>query len=371
MKTILFGDHLSPHVHRWSKYLEDAQVEVITVGYGETEANDRYAYTRLVDRSARIATKLGKFASFIADLALIRRERPDFISVHFLTLRYAILILLAGVPAVLTCWGSDILVDLPASRGIARAVRRAALRRARRITCDSADVARVIDGEVPGAGGKTRIVFWGIDTARFDFAEPGNDAGAEARRRLGIPADATVLLSNRLAAPNYRIRDIVEQFAARVAEPSTHFIVRIQSGAPAAYADECRKASLGDPRIHWHEGPLPDSGMADLYHASDAVLHFPISDATPVSMLEALACGCAVIASDERESYRALEADYRILRIPLQDLDDAAVRDALDLRNQHARANAAAIGRIHSRAATVETLRRIAEDLSGVEGENP
>ena len=363
MKTILFGDHLSPHVHRWSKYLEDAQIEVITVGYGETAANDRYGYVRLVDRSSRIATKWSKFAAFIADLALIRAEKPDFISVHFLTFRFAMLILLAGVPAALTCWGSDILVDLPGSRGIARAVRRAAIRSARRITCDSADVARVIEGEVPGAGGKTRIVFWGIDTARFDIAEPGNDTGAEVRRRFGIPADAVVLLSNRLAAPNYRIRDIVLQFGDRVKSPSTHLIVRIQPGAPAAYVQDCLSASAGNPRIHWHEGPLPDSGMSALYHASDAVLHFPISDATPVSMLEALACGCAVIASEERESYRALEADYHILRIQLRDLDDAAVRDALHLRDQHARANAAAIGRIHSRAATVEALRIMTLDI--------
>ena len=72
-----------------------------------------------------IGSSWGKLRSFLADLFLIRRENPDFVCVHFLTARYASLMLLLSRPCILTCWGSDILVDLPASRSLGLALRRA------------------------------------------------------------------------------------------------------------------------------------------------------------------------------------------------------------------------------------------------------
>ncbi|HWP68339.1 MAG TPA: glycosyltransferase, partial [Rectinemataceae bacterium] len=208
MKAVLFGDHSSPHLHRWVEFLEAAGVEVVTVGYGEGHSPDNYAYRRLISRSAMVGSPWGKFRSFIADLFFIRKENPDFACFHFLTARYAALMLLLQRPTMLTCWGSDILVDLPASRGLGFALRRAALAKAACITCDSEEVARAIAFAAPAAAGKTHIVFWGVDTGLFLFPGPERSAGRAIREEVGVPANAVLLLSNRLAASNYRIKEI-------------------------------------------------------------------------------------------------------------------------------------------------------------------
>jgi len=363
VKTVLFGDHSSPHVHRWVEFLEAAGTEVVVIGYGEGQAPDNYAYRRLISRSAMVGSSWGKFRSFIADLFLIRKENPDFVCVHFLTARYALLTLLLFRPCILTCWGSDILVDLPASRGLGFALRRAALARAARITCDSDEVFRAIASASPAAAGKTQLIFWGIDTRFFRPPEPERRAGLVLREALGIPADAALLLSNRLAAPNYRIKEIIERFVAGVRDEGTHLLVRLQPGADHGYVRSCKAVGAGNERIHYLERPLADAEMPALYAACDMVLHFPRSDATPVSMLEALASGCAVLCSDSMDAYRVLADDYRITRLPLESLDDAAVGAALALRSRYAAPNARAVRRLHSREKTVGELRSMIEGL--------
>lgn len=363
MKTVLFGDHSSPHVHRWVEFLEAAGVEVVTVGYGERHSPDNYAYRKLIDRSVMVGSPLGKLFSFLADLFLMRKENPDFACVHFLTARYAALILLLHKPAILTCWGSDILVDLPASRGLGFALRRAALAKAARITCDSDEVLRAIASASPPAAEKTKIIFWGIDTGLFCPPETERRAGLAVREELGIPANAVLLLSNRLAASNYRIKEIIERFDAGVRDKNTHLLVRLQPGADRSYVQDCKAIVAGNERVHCLERPLADAEMPALYAACDIVLHFPRSDATPVSMLEALASGCAVVCSDALDAYRTLASDYHILRLTLEKLNDTAVGTALDLRSRYGAANAETIGRLHSREKTVAELRSMIEAL--------
>ncbi|MCE1195423.1 glycosyltransferase [bacterium] len=363
MKTVLFGDHGSPHVFRWVNFLEAAGTEVVTVGYGEGRSPDNYAYRRLISRSAMIGSPWGKLRSFLADIFLIRKENPDFVCVHFLTARYAALMLLLSRPCILTCWGSDILVDLPASRGLGLALRRAALARAARITCDSDEVLRAIASASPAAAGKTQLIFWGIDTGFFRPPEPERRAGLALREALGIPADAVLLLSNRLAAPNYRIKEIIERFVAEVRDEDTHLLVRLQPGADRGYVRGCKAVGAGNERIQYLERPLADAEMPALYAACDIVLHFPRSDATPVSMLEALASGCAVLCSDVQDAYRVLADDYHITRLPLESLDDAAVGAALALRSGYAASNAGTVRRLHSREKTVGELRSMIEGL--------
>ena len=364
MKTVLFGDHSSPHVHRWVEFLEAAGTEVVVIGYGEGQAPDNYAYRRLISRSAMVGSSWGKFRSFIADLFLIRKENPDFVCVHFLTARYALLMLLLFRPCVLTCWGSDILVDMPASRGLGFALRRAALARTVRITCDSDEVFRAIASVAPVAAEKTEIIFWGVDTGHFLSPGPGRGAGRAIREELGLSSNAVLLLSNRLAAPNYRIKEIMERFDAGVRDGNTHLLVRLQPGADRGYVQDCEAIAAGNGRIHCFERPLADAEMPALYAACDIVLHFPSSDATPVSMLEALASGCAVICSDALDAYRTLANDYHILRLGLGKLDDAAVGAALYLRSRYGTTNTETIGRLHSRERTVDELRSMIEALA-------
>lgn len=359
-RVLLFGDHTSPHVHKWAAFLEDAGAAVDVVGYGESESLDRYTYSSLIDRKAMGRGALSALANLGSDLALLFSRRYDAACFHFLTRKYALYILLSPIPTILTCWGSDIFVDLPKAKGIDRSIRLRALRRASRITCDSVALREAITEVCPEAATRTEIVYWGIDTGLF---RPDPADGA-IRKELGIPAGAPVLLSNRLASPHYRVRELIEQFVRSVRDEASYLVVRLQPNCPRDYAEDCRRAAASCERVRFLERPIADSELPSVYRCADLALHFPKTDATPVSMLEALACGCGILCSDELASYALLEAGLELTRLPLAALDDAAIQLAKEGGRERTQRNLAAIEATYSRAATVSRLRDILDDLA-------
>jgi glycosyltransferase involved in cell wall biosynthesis len=359
-RVLLFGDHRSPHVHKWAAFLEDAGAAVDVVGYGESKSLDSYSYPSLIDRKAMDRGALSALANLGADLALLFSRRYDAACFHFLTRKYALYILFSPIPTVLTCWGSDIFVDLPKAKGLDRHIRLRALREASRITCDSEALREAISEACPEAAARTEIVYWGVDTSHF---RPDPEDGT-IRKELGIPEGATVLLSNRLASPHYRGKEIVEQFVRSVRDEGSYLVVRLQPNCSRDYAEDCRRAAASCERIRFLERPIADSELPSVYRCADFALHFPRTDATPVSMLEALACGCDILCSDELASYALLEDELKLVRLPLAALDDEALRQAAVGRRERAQRNIAAIEATYSRAATVSRLRTIADSLS-------
>ena len=111
-----------------------------------------------------------------------------------------------------------------------------------------------------------------------------------------------MLLSIRQCHPLYNIDIIIRAFTrVREAIPNGRLVVKLVSqDANDPYLAEMRaladQLALGDavvyvPQVAYAEIP-------DLYRATDVVLSVPSSDGLPVSVLEAMACGTPVIASD-------------------------------------------------------------------------
>jgi glycosyltransferase involved in cell wall biosynthesis len=79
------------------------------------------------------------------------------------------------------------------------------------------------------------------------------------------------------------------QFVIRTYAYDTGLLARFQS-----IIEEHRAAHA----VHY-VGPLPgDRAIADLYRLADVAVSVPSSDGTPISVLEALACGLPVVLSD-------------------------------------------------------------------------
>jgi glycosyltransferase involved in cell wall biosynthesis len=96
--------------------------------------------------------------------------------------------------------------------------------------------------------------------------------------------------------PYYNI-DVIIAAAARVAaaRPQTRIIFSGYEGDQGPFVDRARAAGLGDT-AHF-VGRIPHDRFADYLAASDIFITVPSVDATAVSLLEAMACGCAVVAS--------------------------------------------------------------------------
>jgi glycosyltransferase involved in cell wall biosynthesis len=140
-----------------------------------------------------------------------------------------------------------------------------------------------------------RLVHTGVDTARF---KPDPVLRRESRAALGIPGDADVLL---MAAAVNRQKGIalgVETFRRLAgARPGLHLIV-VGDGPERRRLEAIARAGATGARVRF-PGVAPDSAMAR-YHAAADVLLYPTfrAEGVPRAILEAMASGLAVVATD-------------------------------------------------------------------------
>lgn len=224
---------------------------------------------------------------------IVRRLQPDVLHAHYLT-RYGWLAAAIGFhPLVLTAWGTDAYVDPRRSR-LTRMLTSLTLRRADIVTADAADLLeRVV---ALGARAKrTHVVQWGVDT---DMFRPDVDT-APLRTRLGLDG-RPVILSTRSLSPNYNQSTILRALPAIMsAVPDAALLIKYSQHDPAYLAELQRlSASLGIESAVQFIGASTYQDLAAYYALADIFVSVASSDSTPVSLLEAMACGAAPVVSN-------------------------------------------------------------------------
>ncbi|WP_432523837.1 D-inositol-3-phosphate glycosyltransferase [Kineococcus sp. SYSU DK006] len=157
------------------------------------------------------------------------------------------------------------------------------------------------------------VDLYGADPAKVAVVAPGVDLGvfrpepgrAAARRRLGLPADAEVLLFvgriQPLKAPDLLVRATAELLRA---QPQRRARLRVivlggPSGSgtahPEALADLVEDLGLGD--VVRLAPPVARAELADHYRAADVVTVPSHNESFGLVALEAQACGTPVVAA--------------------------------------------------------------------------
>ena len=133
---------------------------------------------------------------------------------------------------------------------------------------------------------------WGIDTDSFT---PGPSAFAQELGIVGRP----VVFSVRNFSPLYNLETVVDAFAiARQQVPSAFLLMKSYAPEPEyARMIRSRIAALGLERDCHIVEAIDYARMPDLYRAATVTVSVPHSDATPMSMLEAMACGSLPVFS--------------------------------------------------------------------------
>jgi len=156
------------------------------------------------------------------------------------------------------------------------------------------------------------IDLYGADPWRVETVSPGVDLSvfrpgpaAAARRRLGLPADATVLVFAGRIQP-LKGPDIVLRAAAELLRAHPYLADRLvvvivggpsgsEVGAPGRL--DVLAARLGISDFVRLEPPCPQRELADWYRAATAVLVPSHSESFGLVALEAQACGTPVVAA--------------------------------------------------------------------------
>lgn len=337
-RILFFADASNIHTRRWVQAMAERQFECYVV----TRRPGTIAGAKEVIALHEGDSALGWFRAIPQVRALARRIRPHWVHGHYVT-SYGLWAAACGypVPKVLTAWGSDILVT-PREPGLRGSFMSGlvgwSLRQAQLVTADSADVIEAIRGY--GVRAPCHEVLWGADTDRFRPARAAK-AGFE-------------VVSLRNWEPNYNIDTILRAFARlRRERPEANAVLTLLGGGPLdrELHSLAIQLELGDDALRL-VGRTDDTGMVEALQRASVSVSVPSSDATSVAMLESMACGVAVVASDLPANRPWVDAAWRV-----PPRDDAALARAL-IRLCDDRAQARALGEHNRRLVEQKGSRR-------------
>jgi glycosyltransferase involved in cell wall biosynthesis len=310
MRVALSADGRSPHTQRWANAVADRGHEVAVVWASQDfsdadltryrESISHHAYVRATTRRRPWMLPFAPLTAY----RLARALNPDLVHGLFLSGYGWTAHALRVRPLVLSALGSDVLdLERGSARsfppgaatayGVWRTLR--AVAAADVVFADSAAIADAVDRYVPGT--ETRIIRFG---AKIGSATPA--ARSEWRRRLGVDEDDFVALSSRLVRPNYNIDTVIEAFAEiRDRLPGSILVLKEHTRfSDVEYRRYCFELidELGIRDAVRTVGELDGEELLALYAAADVYLSVPSRDGTAVSVLEAMAAGVAIVATE-------------------------------------------------------------------------
>jgi glycosyltransferase involved in cell wall biosynthesis len=288
----LLGDATSPHIQRWAREMQNRgwRVSLVTARPTPIKGVDQHVL-RPVRRSVQWLLRAGAARRAIAALA------PDIVHAHYTT-SYGYLGARAGRhPLVMTAWGSDLLVT-PHTSPWMRWLTGWALRRADLITGDSQSLVDAAQGFRPAA--PVHCIHWGVELARF--------APVPWRDKPGFE-----IVSLRSWEPNYNVPTIIDAVAQLHAHrPDLPVHLHLLGGGSMEDVLRAQVAARGlQDRVSFH-GRQDDAGMARVLARCKVSVSVPTQDATSVSVLESMACGLAVVATQLQANAQWLEPHWLV-----------------------------------------------------------
>ena len=192
---------------------------------------------------------------------------------------------LLGVPAVVKLHGSD--MNVVARMSGPRRRLASALPRAARVVAVSRSLARRA-AELGVAGDRIDVVRNGVDTSVFHLRDR-----ARERERLGLARDARILVYVGRIEREKGVLDLLDAFE-RVRLPDARLLM---VGDGSAMAECRRRAQAAGGRVELL-GAQPLGSVAELVAAADVVTLPSWNEGMPNVVLEALASGRRVVASN-------------------------------------------------------------------------
>jgi L-malate glycosyltransferase len=246
---------------------------------------------------------------------ILKRWKPDVLHAHRVSSAGWLGVFSGFHPFVVTPWGSDLYLHpdrSPTARWLAKYV----MRSADLVTADSADLCqRAID--LGAREEATHVIQWGVDMTLF---KPSKDI-ANLRTALRI-GNGPVILSPRGLNPVYNIDTIIRSIPlVKRVFPEVVYLLRRYNEDPS-YQVEVEKLILAldlSQAIRWIGKIDPWERVADYYYLADLILSVPSSDSTAVSVLEAMACGVPVIASDLPSTREWISNGENGILVPIRD----------------------------------------------------
>jgi glycosyltransferase involved in cell wall biosynthesis len=326
MKICYIGDGCSIHTQRWVSFFAKRGHEVFLLTDNPedipgVQVIDYKLHRRYFSRPYIILNAL-KLKNLILEI------KPHVLHSHFAHV-YGWYGAFSGFkPFLITAWGSDIYFLLR-RRCITKEklYTQYALRKANIITGDSKDLLEA-SIQLGAKREKTRLIQFGVDSNLF---RPHLNSSAW-RSNLNIEEHEKVVFSPRQMTDVYNIDVIIKAFYKVQAKCSEKVILLLKNylnTEDAPYINEMKRliCDLGISEKVRFVGKIPYSEMPFLYNLADVVVSISSSDGTPMSVLEAMACGSPLVVSNLPSLREWIKHDWNGYIVSPK--DEIAVGDAI------------------------------------------
>lgn len=285
-KYLLFGDGTSPHLLKWAIELnKHFNLYILSSTKFSPDFHNILADNQLfkLGFSPNIEGNNKKILFKTREVyKVIKKVKPQFINAHYLTSHGAIIAILKTLKltkskTIFSAWGSDILVT-PFKSNAYKKITKFILKKGDIITSDSEYMSKIIRD----LGGKK------IET--FPFGLP------KLPTVMIEEKDENLFFSNRSLEDNYNIDKIILLFS-EICKTQKAKLVIANSGKNL---EKCtllaQKLGISD-NVDF-VGFLTSEEQNNYYKKAQFFFSIPTSDATSVSLLEAMAYGAIPILSD-------------------------------------------------------------------------
>jgi glycosyltransferase involved in cell wall biosynthesis len=276
MRKLLLISSNTIHTYKYLQLVEDYFDEVLLI---TNEKSNVYDYPTVeLNFNLKIKTLFSTVKEIKKQIELFQ---PSIIHIHQAN-SYAFFALLACrknfIPTVLTAWGSDVLL-LPKSNFLLKKMVQFNLRNADFLTSDSIYMAQEMEKIAPL---KNRIIIanFGIDVTPISCEKEN------------------IIYSNRLHKKLYRVDKIIEAFSLFYTNNNADWKLVIAATGTETETLKIKVAELNLDHAIEFVGWIQKEDNEQWYSKAKIWVSIPESDATSISLLEAMACGCIPVVSD-------------------------------------------------------------------------
>lgn len=311
MRILYFSARYTPHDHRFLSALAKTrhQVSYLRLEKQQLHTEDRPVpaeVQQLLWAGGRGAFRWGKVPRLVLDLnRVISEVKPDLIHAGPIQ-TCAFLSVLSGFRPVLTMsWGFDLMQDAERDAWW-RWVTRFTLRRSSFFASDAV-VTRDKAVRYGMRPDRTRVFPWGVDLQQFapgpsDASRRDSTAGGDSPEGLttGMPKSSRepfVLLCSRSWEARYGVDVLARAFVKAARRHPDLSLILLGGGSQAQAIRQILENGGIIERVHFG-GRVPNAEVPRWYHMADLFVSPSHVDGSSVSLMEALACGLPVLASD-------------------------------------------------------------------------
>jgi len=333
MRICYVGDGASIHTQRWVNYFARKGHEVHLICWKLMPGYDENIHIHLLTRLAPKTWAVSQYLSILLWIFqtrhLVKKIKPDIVDGHFITV-YGFLATCSGFhPLVVSSWGSDVLI-YPKRNFLFRSITKYALRKADLVAFNS-ELARK---ELIELGtNPEKLVFFrrGVDTQQF--GPQGKDQ--QFKEQFGISGMPTVI-SIRNLKPIYNVEMLIKAIPLILKQaPETKFVIAgdgEQRGVLTNLAN-----SLGVSDCIRFVGLLPHDELPRYLSSSDMYVSTSLSDSSPVSLQEAMACGLAPVVTDLPANRDWIKDGENGFLVPINDIEMLANKIVYLIKNDQIR----------------------------------